>query len=193
MLVSDKYRKYLICFKLSEGDFFSVWGSDLTDNENDKLVVSENSLIVCSKELKALKNYLLLNVDSFFDSNNLRKWLLENGVDESCVSYNLKCIDLLIQRESNLDEIYDKNNLVKIVDFLNIALDYSIQTNNLILTNLLERPDLMVFKDYVYSNFLWKSELGDITLFNQVIFDHKNFYSNLRDVLSILMNSMFFI
>lgn len=193
MMVSEKYRKYLICFQLSDGNFFSVWGSDLTDSENDKLVVTEISLIVCSKDLMALRKYLLLNIDSFFDSNNLRKWLLENGIGEPYVSYDFNRIDLLIQKESDLNEIYDKNVLIGVVDFLNLALDYSIQTNHFILTNLLNNRDLMIFKDYVYSNFLWNSELEGTTQINEVEFSCSKFYSSLRDVLSILRNNMLFI
>jgi hypothetical protein len=47
---SEKHRKYLIAITFNGEKYFTVWGTDMKDNEVDKLLVNSGKLIVFRKK-----------------------------------------------------------------------------------------------------------------------------------------------
>ena len=189
MNVSDKYRKYLISIQLSDKSLFAVWGTDLSDDERDKLIISNAGMIICSVDFRAFKDYLLKNVTSFFDVDNLSKWLLEVNSSDLSVSYDFNNIGHFIKNKNKISDV-EKGELIEIVDFLNIALDYSTQIDSSYLNSRLNERNVLMFKDYIYDNFMWNSDLNQIDSRMDNEFDVEKFHIHLLEILDSITMSL---
>jgi hypothetical protein len=189
MNASDKYRKYLICIKFSDVKFFAIWGTDLEDNEQDKLVLSKNGKIICSKDYMRLKEYLLVNTDLLFDVNNLIFWLLSNEDFEPSATYDLDKVGNFIKEFADISYIDNKNMMIGVVDFINMALDYSSQVGNNCIIEVLNKKSMLTYKDFVYNEFLWKKSSDQIDLKIIEALDKKQLCMDMQKVLNFIINN----
>ena len=157
--ISEKYRKYLIQIKLHDNSYYTVWGTDMNDNENDKMLVKNNKLVLFYK-IGTLKKKLFEYKGIFSDENNFENWIGEESFEESYSTTDLTCL-------CTFSELDLKNNKVAsdIIDSLNIILDFYIQIkkNKRVFCSKL----LLDFKDNLYNNHCWKND-GLVFPFNDV-------------------------
>lgn len=148
---SEKFRKYIIELIFSDGSYYTVWGTDMSDPEEpDLLLVRDNKIIVFNSPA-ILKEKLAMCEDAYFDNSNIQEWLNEEKFFHSYTSYNFELInkispELLKQKEESL----------ALLDIINLMEDFYIQINNMAILKVLKSPELVILKDFIYDNYLWK-------------------------------------
>lgn len=159
--VSEKYRKYLIELQFKNFSGYAVWGTDMEDDEHDKLLLSERKVLIFKDWDNIAQR--LENIDhSFLDKENFRNWVTEKGFREV---YNVNEIKLL--SDFSLEMLSDRIMSLEILNCINLVQDFFIQTNNRTLEGLFEEPAIIDVKDFIYNNYFWKKngsshELGNI-------------------------------
>jgi len=151
--ISETYRKYFIVIKLKNGSFYTVWGTDLSDEDNDKLLVKNKKLLLFKTTetfIVQISNYR----DAFFDRQNFENWISEESFQET---YNLINIGSLMKfSESDLS---NKETALEIIDALNLIQDLFIQVHEE--EAVFSSELILKFKDILYNNHFWKSDNYD--------------------------------
>ena len=78
---SELYRKYTIELIINNRSFYTVWGTDMNDNENDKLIVIEKMLVLFPN-LRYIKAQINRYDNIFFDKENFENWTLNEPFEE---------------------------------------------------------------------------------------------------------------
>ncbi len=159
--VSEDYRKYLISISIFGRNYQTVWGTDL-EGDDDKLIIGNNGEIIFSTDFEGLKNYLLSHTELLFDRANFLKWLNESENIEPYATYNFDQIQRLVDQREHFLDIEQKNLLIEVNDILNLIGDFAYQKNDQSLLTILEGKNTLLFKDYVYTEFLWNSSNDQI-------------------------------
>ncbi|SDF49626.1 hypothetical protein [Chitinophaga filiformis] len=119
-IVSEEYRKYLIEVIYEGHHYFTVWGTDLVDNDIDKWLVNETGHMMLFTNLPSLQT--TLNTSScFFDNENIRKWI--NHSDWQNKPDSLSNFDLLLQDDFN----YRHPSLIDLYYLIGVLEDFAIQ------------------------------------------------------------------
>jgi len=153
---SEKYRKYLIALQFNEVNVYTVWGTDMLDEEEDKLLVKGEKLL-CFKHLNEAKQKLSNIEHPFLDVANFESWVAEERLDQ-CYNTN----DLRLLSDFNLDLLKDKSSGMEILGCVNLIQDFSIQTKNRLLLSFFDEPLMVDLKDFIYNHHFWKKEKGKV-------------------------------
>lgn len=151
---SEKYRKYLIALQFNEVNVYTVWGTDMLDEEEDKLLVKGDKLL-CFKQLNEVKQKLSNIEHPFLDVANFEKWAVEEELDQC---YNINELKLL--SDFNLELLNDKFSALEVLNCLNLIQDFSIQTKDRLLLSFFDDPVMVGLKDFIYNDHFWKKEEG---------------------------------
>lgn len=146
---SEKYRKYLIGIDFNEVSLFTVWGTDMADEETDKLLVKDDKLIAFKTLDDLTENFKRLD-HPFKDHGNFEKWISEEQFQHVYTYYDMAVLENL-----NVSTLNDKDDSLAILDCLNLIQDFSIQVNNHGLNALFEVSEMEVLKDFIYGNYFW--------------------------------------
>lgn len=147
---SEKYRKYLIELQLADVKLYTVWGTDMIDDENDKLLVNQNKLIVF-KNLDLLQTSIKVMPHPFMDRRNFEKWVNEEDLKQV---YNTNNLQLLA--DFHVDFLKEKSLANEILNCLNLIQDFFIQINADDFDEIYENDSIVDLKDFIYNNFFWK-------------------------------------
>jgi len=153
---SEKYRKYLIELQFNEVNVYTVWGTDMGDEEEDKLLV-KNEKLLCFKQLNDVKRNLSPIEHPFLDVENFEKWAVEEEFDQ-CYNTN----DLRLLSDFNLDLLNDKSSALEILACINLIQDFSIQTKDRLLLPFFDDPVMVGLKDFIYNDHFWKKREGTV-------------------------------
>lgn len=153
---SEKYRKYLIELQFSEVNVYTVWGTDMRDEEEDKLLLKEGKLL-CFKHLNDIKQRLSNIEHPFLDVASFESWVAEEQLDQC---YNTNHLRLL--SDFNLDLLNDKSSGLEILSGVHLIQDFSIQTKNKLLLSFFDDPVMVDLKDFIYNHHFWKKEEGKV-------------------------------
>ncbi|PWV49136.1 hypothetical protein [Chitinophaga sp. S165] len=150
-IISEEFRKWLIEVVYKEQHYFTVWGSDRTDNDNDKWLVDEVDRMMFISDVTELRNLLMADT-YFFDNENLKKWINHPGW--KAIPDNLLDLDLLVREGFNhlhplLDDLYILIGLIE---------DFAIQRNEEGMMALFRSDLFMQFKDEAANTFLWAGQ-----------------------------------
>lgn len=148
--VSEKYRKYLIELQFKNLSGYVVWGTDMEDDESDKLLLSESRVLIF-RDLDNIAQRLENIEHSFRDKENFRNWVAEKGFREV---YNVNEIKLL--SDFTLDMLSDRIMSLEILNCINLVQDFFIQIKNKRLESLFDEPAIIDVKDFIYNNYFWK-------------------------------------
>lgn len=187
ILISDKYRKYIVSMKLFNENKYFIWGSDLLEKEEDKFLLDPKGNIITSPNLHLFLSSLLeSNKDvNLFDINNLLNWKKEvqhiltkfkNGYS----GYAKYDLDILLKYFIANDKInihlLSFKILKEYVGFINFVDDFANQTNDSKLLKLTHERNLRFLWNYVYDNYIWKNKLkNENKLIKNAAFNEKNF------------------
>lgn len=153
---SERYRKYLISLQFNAVNVYTVWGTDMRDEEEDKLLVKSGKLL-CFEHLTEMKQKLNYIEHPFLDVENFEKWTVEEQFDQ-CYNAN----DLRLLSDFNVDLLNDKSSSLEILGCINLIQDFSIQTNDRLLLPFFDDPVLVGLKDFIYNHHLWKKKEGAV-------------------------------
>ena len=148
--ISERYRKYLIEIKINDKYFYTVWGTDLNDNENDKLLVKDKKLLLFkNKNSFVEKKDNLKNI--FYDDQNFENWLNHESFEEPYSSTNFDTL-----KDISGKDLRNKETGLEIINTLNLIHDFYIQIQEdqtVFSSNL-----LLSIKDYLYNQHFWKND-----------------------------------
>lgn len=148
--LSEKLRKYLIEFKFQNQTYYTVFGADLTtSNEDDKLSVDENTMLIFFKEV-ALVKQSIENKLFLFDPKRLTRW--GAAMDPEMHSYTTLNLDVFMS-----DEIHQFNDSVleEIYSVIEIVEDYGKQVGDDMLLGYLQSDLFRSFLDIASDCYLW--------------------------------------
>ncbi len=147
--LSEEFRKYLISIEFEGKSYYTVSGADLSDNEDDKILINSSQEIIAFKEIESLVKYVD-NSKYIFDQENLRKWT--RYLSKSSQPYTNISFDIL----SNISDLENYTDIRSVYVSLGFLMDYAIQTNDDEMLNILNSVELSSFKDSSADFFLWK-------------------------------------
>lgn len=167
--ISEKYRKYLISFIISGVEYFSIWGTDLEDEEIDKLVLNSEGDLILSTDFNDLRGFLLDNEHLLFDKMNFLSWLKELKEIKPYASYNLNLVEKMIDLNQPFLRDDNKEMLIEVFDFFNLFSDLAYQKNDSDIISIYENKNNQIFIDYIYTIFFWNSSNEKISDINQIL------------------------
>lgn len=146
---SEEYRKYLIELRFKEKRYYTVWGTDMTE-EIDKMLVQDKKLIV----FNSLQDIVgkLERIDSpYTDKENFKAWVRQENLSEV---YNTNSLDLLAGLQ--LKTLSDRTDALEIINCINLIQDFSIQVNNPLIGPFFDDPLMVSLKDFIYDHYFWR-------------------------------------
>lgn len=183
--ISEKYRKYLISFKILDTEYFSIWGTDIENGEIDKLVLNSEGDPMLSTDINGLRNFLLDNEQLLFDKKNFIFWLSESKEAEPYTSYNLSLVKELIDLDQPFLNGDHKEMLIEVFNFLNLFSDLAYQKKDSEFISIYENKNNQMFIDYVYTIFFWTSSDEKILEIESVVrqeFNEELFRKHLKEL-----------
>lgn len=176
--LSEKLRKYLIEFKYQNQTYYTVFGGDLTtSNEDDKLSVDENNMLVLFKEVALVKQSIEDKL-FLFDPERLIPW--GTYMNPGMASYAKFDLDVFMS-----DDVHQFNDpvLEEIYGVMGIIKDYAIQVQDDILIGYLNSGLFRSFFDIASDCYLW----GQKDVFDGD-FDYDTFTSRIHNCYNYLKN-----
>lgn len=153
---SEKYRKYLIELRFKELKGYSVWGTDMEDQETDKLLLKDKKLLLFLNQSQ-IREKLNAIEHPYLDEENFRKWSAGEDFTEVYAIYEME-----IPLNFNFDLLEDKTSSLELLDNLNLIQDFFIQINENL--DVFQDPLMVDLKDFIYNNYFWKKS-GEIDPF----------------------------
>lgn len=147
---SEKYRKYVIELQLQEVTVYTVWGTDMQDDEVDKLLV-ENSSLISFRSLDTMRLQIENMEHPYLDKQNFTNWIHEEDLSNV---YNVNNVRIL--SDFNFNFLKNKSTSLEILNTLNLIQDFYIQINAENLDEIFDNQDVIDLKDFIYNNFFWK-------------------------------------
>lgn len=185
LALSEKYRKYIVTLKFLNEEYFIIWGTDLNENEQDKLLLDENGKIVTIlKEELILYNLMKFGTEiNYFDKENFLKWQNElkkfsKIFSGNNLSYTKYEIDLLIENfiMNNIVDFKLSQKIYKeYVDFINLVNDFAIQTNDVRLLKLTREKNIRYLWNFSYDNHLFNNSINNNMCIDKKKFDEIKF------------------
>ena len=152
---SEKYRKYLILVKFNDRRKLAIWGTDMSDNEVDKLLASQDGVILLFESKKELLEKIHNYKDLFFDSDNFIKWISEIENEKEYATYNIDDLEEVLGNKESIIREEFKEECIDLLSLMDLFGDYAYQFSDDRIKSLIENQNTSIFRDYVYSNFLW--------------------------------------
>lgn len=155
-ILSDKYRKYVSSMILDKNEYFFVYGTDLTEQDTEKLLLNDEH-VALFVSLEDCLIYLHHYESQLFDKQRTLKWSkeFEKVFDKHNVrqytyhQYDLDKIRQTIGR-NNLGRLLAKSS-IELLDFINLVEDYAEQTNSEPLNTLLNARITRDWLERVYN------------------------------------------
>ncbi len=182
MEISEKYRKYLVEIILKDNRYYTVWGTDLGDNDNDKLLVNKKNLLLFYK-INTLKTTLFKFKDIFLDKENFENWISEDPFEDPYSTTDLTCLYTFSEKD-----LRGKKAALEIINSLNLIQDFYIQIKEN--EKAFNSKLLLDLKDNLYNNHFWKSDNLELP-FNAIII--KKIQSALRKIYDDFVKQIEFI
>lgn len=174
----EYYRKYVTCLILNKKKYFTLWGADIEDRENDKFVLNKFGKIALFKNVTELFDSIKNKELVFFDKNRTERWM-----NKSKDILNRKLIDSISNEYVfSLDQFLKiipsrKSNIVKLsplkyslfIDIVNMIDDYEFQIGNKSLLKLRRNENVSLFWEYCYDRVLWGVKKEDKPKVNRLL------------------------
>ena len=149
---SEEFRKYVIGLQLEDVELYTVWGTDMVADDEDKLLV-ENGRLIVFQSLDRLEMHLKNETHPFMDKQNFEKWIIQENLKQV---YNTNDLRMLNNFASTLLE--SKVTALSILNSLNLIEDFFIQINENDINNLYHSNSIIGLKDFIYNNYFWKGK-----------------------------------
>ncbi len=168
----EYYRKYITCLIINKKKYFTLWGADSEDREEDKFILNKFGKIALFEDVTELFDSVKNNELVLFDKNRIGRWM-----NKSKNILNGKLIDSISNEYVfSLDHFLKiiptkKSNIVKLsplkcnlfIDILNIIGDYEFQSGNKLLLKLRRNKNVSLFWEYCYDRVVWGVKSEDKT------------------------------
>ncbi|MFB6454390.1 hypothetical protein ACE38W_03890 [Chitinophaga sp. Hz27] len=146
--VSERYSKFLIAVRFSNHDYFTVFGTDKTAGDVDKLLVDEAGNLLLFTTRSEL-SFFIEKSDNLFDIKHTKEWAC--SIQETIEAYYVLDLDIFklsldIDNEDMFDTLYTTIGIVE---------DYARQVNNKSLLTIFNSAAMLTFYDEMSDYFLW--------------------------------------
>jgi hypothetical protein len=146
---SEQYKKYLLEVIYKGASWYTVWGTDLTDEDTDYLLTdTQGKLLLFSNCADVFRT--ILHTDHFPDIKTLHAWARESHLVEN--PYTILDLDVLSMRGIAASQI---DLLETVYATIGMVGDYAVQVNNRALTDLLHSDVIRLYNDLFADYFLW--------------------------------------
>lgn len=165
--VFEKYRKYIVTFQISGRKYYTIWGADLSDkDEQDKYLCNSDSEIIIFKDKKEIINKINSYKSNFFDIQNFQLFSKHiSKLEQSQLKVFTLDIDFILCEldKMKFSEEFLKNYLFfkDFVDVLNLIGDYATQFKDKQIAKELWDKDFRNLWEHFYDLFLWKDSKYD--------------------------------
>lgn len=162
-----KWEKYLVAFKIAGRKYYTVWGTDLSsENEDDKFLCNFENNIICFTSVKQIQTELLNLKSFFFDKKNLFDFAQRIAVLKSnklkVYTIDLDFLHKQLNEMSFSESFLSEEKFFSVfVDFFNLAGDYVSQVKYSEINNNLSFKGFLTFWEHFYDYFLWKDSNYD--------------------------------
>ena len=165
--INRLYSKWLISFRLNNSSFYTVWGADSTDGDNDKLWVDNRERIILFRNPQLLVEAIETMSLATFDTENLINWALAQKkydlLTDNVSEYDFD--NLIVQIETiNYEDLQsiDSKIAATLVNFVNLFGDYANQTNDNFLLEICKNPSIRILWEYTYNANFWTISEEDL-------------------------------
>lgn len=173
---SEAYRKYLIKIDLLDVLGYAIWGTDMEDEERDKLLVKDNKLLLFPST-NGLKSHLENIAHPYNDALNFSRWVEEEDLSDTYTEY-----DFSVVANYHHSILSDKEKSLEVLSCIHLMEDFCLQIETSIVRTLFENDDLVNLKEYIYDHFFWTPDPDDKT----ILPDEKVSYI-LKDIFSVFL------
>lgn len=190
---SEKYRKYLISIKTNGNNKLAIWGTDMSDNEEDKFLANINGEILLFDSKREITETVSVYNEIVFDSNNFMKWVGNVQDEIEYASYDIDNLEkVLIDNRPILKEGF-KDDCIDLLSFMDLCGDYAYQFSDDSIKRLIENQNTSIFRDYVYSVFLWneinlRREKAEKAIENN--FDDRLFRNEMKNLIELFKTKL---
>ncbi|GAB3341494.1 hypothetical protein GCM10027299_55750 [Larkinella ripae] len=155
--LSETHQKYIIQIHLQESIQYIVWGTDLSDSEQqDKLLVNHQQAILLFSRIDQIKEAIAQSTAILFDENNLIPWANSFPDSEVDTVYDLDYLLSLVNSELKQEQILQSPKLTHdLIRFINLFGDYAYQVQQQDLLKLRRKRQIRLFFDYSYDSYFW--------------------------------------
>ena len=140
---SESYRKYIIKICLLDFEGYSVWGTDMSDDEKDKLLAINQKMILFSS-IESLSNNIRNISHPYKDILNFSRW-----IEEEDLRYIYEEYDLSILNNYTNSLLSRKEDSLMILHSINLVEDFFIQVEFSDIQSLFNDRNLINLKDYI--------------------------------------------
>lgn len=180
---SEKFRKYIIGFKIKNITYYAIWGTDMTNEDFDFLVLNNNNSIICSMNIETLKDYLKSNINGLVDSKNLYNWLKYHKAKKAYTIYDLDRLKSIFSERKYLFEKIGKRKRDLIFNFVTVFSDYIQQIKNeefqkILKQKLMQNLFYEIGADYVNIDLQEKKNIAKNNLNSEYILMNINLMIN---------------
>jgi hypothetical protein len=156
--VPDLFQKYLIEICIFGSKYYTVWGADVSQNGDDKLLVGKSGEILVYTDLQKLRKHLFENQDLYFDFSNFVQWLQKYSFEDFHSSFDFNILENQVSIIAESINHKKREVLMGLLNNINLVLDYAYQTRDTLLIDLSKKDEVLLFKDFVYGRYFWSSD-----------------------------------
>lgn len=161
----ERFRKFIIRLTINRVSYYALWGCDLSDNEIDKLLLTNSGKVVLFKNptvlFEAIKDEKVLTFDSIrtrkwaLNSLKLKKDILTKFIRDN-YSFNVNDLEQYskIKKRELIQQSKNKYNLY--INIINLFGDYAYQKESRVLLKLLKNKNIHLFWEYCYDRTVWR-------------------------------------
>ncbi|QHS60753.1 hypothetical protein [Chitinophaga agri] len=151
-VASEKYKKYLLQVVYNDETYYTVSGSEGSEDETLRLLTDGAGNICLYPDLPSLRKGIAEGVITF-DTANLQAW--GKDINETDTAYTGVDFSSLMSEQLEAD---DDPLLYEIYGALGIVTDYAEQQQDAALLSLLDTPIVKEYMDICADLFLWSSD-----------------------------------
>ena len=149
---SEKYKKYLLQVIYNDETYYTVSGTDMSDNDTDRLLTDKDGKICLYADLPSLRKGIEEGIITF-DTPNLQAWGKEiNETDTAYTGFDFSSL------KAEILEADDDPLLYEIYGALGVVKDYALQENIAELLSLLNSDIVEEYMEICADLFLWSSD-----------------------------------
>ena len=130
-----------------------VWLTDVSDHNNDKMILTKSNRVVGATQHKSLFRYLSENKRRLPDSMNTITWL--NEVKDSnfisATDYNITLIEESLRRR-----MFNEVSVYEAINFTNLFNDLAEQLSDDAFSRLSDKKEIRELWEFGYNEIFWK-------------------------------------
>lgn len=162
---NELHRKYPIQIHLNDACYYAVWGTDMSDPEQqDQLLLDHEQRILLFTTGEQIAPWIIAGSARVFDADNLTAWA--NSLTDFTAEpvYDLDYMGSILRSDLRQEQILQNPNLThEMIGFMNLYSDYAYPLDDEYLVGLHRKPQLRLFFDFCYDSYFWNTPEDELT------------------------------